>query len=84
VRSMVVEGERFEYRFGHQSVVIRNAAGKSVIVDYSYLTGRSWSTIERGQHKRTGDGMVKPGHVMRYIRRHILGIKLSGRPENAL
>ena len=71
-RTMQVDGRVWRYRFGRGNAVIRDDADKPSVVDYSALTGRAWTTIERGQWKKTGDGMVKPGHVLGWIRKHLL------------
>ena len=71
-RTMQVNGEEWRYRFGEGAAVIRVPNGKSVVVAYEDLTGQDASTIERGRHKRTTDGMVKPGHVRGWIRKHLL------------
>jgi hypothetical protein len=72
-RKMTVDGENWEFKIGRSNVHMRAPDGKGHVVNFSQLTGRSWDTLERGQHKRTTDGMVKPGHVrgwIQKIRRH--------------
>ncbi len=71
-RTIEVGGRSWRYRFGRGNVVIRSADGKSTVVRYEDLTGRSNDVIERGQWKKTIDGMVKPGHVCGRIRKHLL------------
>ena len=71
-RTMQVSGKKWRYRFGLGNAVIRGTDGKSTVVGYEDLTGRSSAVIERGQWKKTTDGMVKPGHVRGWIRKHLL------------
>jgi hypothetical protein len=68
-RTVVTRLGTFRYRFGVTSVVIV-IGDKKRVIDYSTLTGRSWDTLERGQHKRTSDGMVTPDDVREYIEQH--------------
>ena len=66
-RTMVVNGETWRYRIGKNYCNICAPNGKSFSVDLSRLTGRDWDTLERGQYKRTQDGMVYPSHIRDYI-----------------
>jgi len=69
----VKSGETWEFTTGKGNAVIKNPrTGKKTVVPYTTLTGRDSSDIERGQWKRTSDGMVKPGHVRAYIEKHLL------------
>lgn len=63
-RKIVVDGIEHTYRIGRSNAVVD---GKIVRLDK--LTGRDWATIERGQRKRTTDGMVTPADVERWIRK---------------
>lgn len=72
-RKIEVDGIVWEYRMGTGNAVIRSTKITPVfkfIVNYSTLTGRSWDIIERGQRKKTSDGMVTPKHIADYIRKH--------------
>ena len=71
-RIMQVNGEEWRYRFGRGNAVIRGTDGKNIVVTYEDLTGRSSNVLERGLWKKTTDGMVKPGHVRGWIRKHLL------------
>jgi hypothetical protein len=74
MRKIDVDGEEWEFSTGKGNAVIKNPrTGKKAIVDYSILTGRTWNVLERGQWKKTIDGMVTPGHVSGYIRKHLRG-----------
>jgi len=67
-RVIVIRDEKWICDFGRGAVGIRSPIdGHRTIVGYSELTGRSWNVLERGQWKKTRDGMVCPGHVRRYI-----------------
>lgn len=72
MRKVHVGGEVWEFQTGKGNAVIRNPrTGKKTIVDYAKLTGRDWNTIERGQWKRTTDGMVTPADVKAYIGKYL-------------
>lgn len=72
MRKVHVSGETWEFQTGKGCAVIRNPrTGKKTIVNYVKLTGRDWNTIERGQWKRTSDGMVTPADVKAYIEKHL-------------
>ncbi len=66
-RKMVIDEATWEYMFGTGNAVIKSPTGIKTVVNYSVLTGRSWDILERGQHKKTSDGMVKPKHIKAYI-----------------
>jgi hypothetical protein len=72
MRKVIVYGQAWEFSTGRFNAVIKNPhTKKKMIVDFAKLTGRSWDILERGQHKRTIDGMIKPGHVKAYIEKHL-------------
>lgn len=58
------------YRLGRGNAVITSPQGKKTRVRYETLTGRSPNTLERGQWKKTSDGMICPSHVKSYIASH--------------
>jgi hypothetical protein len=66
-RTFTVDGRKWTCEFGRGNVSIRAEDGHRVVVDYHKLTGRSWDVIERGQWKKTSDGMITPACVKRYI-----------------
>jgi hypothetical protein len=72
-----VGGKIWKYRVGRSNVVINSPEGKRITVNHSELTGRTWDTIERGQWKRTQDGMILPCHVKEYVERYI---SFDGKP----
>lgn len=67
-RAITVDGVRYEYTIGRGAVRITDVDGKSVAVDLTDATGRTWDVIERGQRKKTSDGMVTPSDIERTIR----------------
>lgn len=76
MRKLELDDETWEYMIGRSNVKIKSPrTGKSHIVDFSTITGRPWSTIERGQHKKTSDGMVGPGDVRLYIENTIMKVE---------
>ena len=68
LRKINVDGAVWEYRIGKGAAVLVAPDGKKAVVGLDKLTGRSWDTLERGQWKRTSDGMVTPKDVAAYIR----------------
>lgn len=71
-RIVNIDGQEWEVTIGKSNTKIRSPKNKSTIVDHSKLTGKPWSTIERGQWKRTSDGMITPKDVETYIRKYLL------------
>jgi hypothetical protein len=70
-RALDVDGKQWWFRVGHQAIEIWSPEGKRHLTNMSQVTGRDWNTIERGQWEKTMDGMVKPGHVLGYIRKEL-------------
>ncbi len=78
MRKVLVNGQAWEFSVGRFNAVIKNpSTKKKTIVDFSKLTGRTWDILERGQYRRTSDGMIKPGHVKAYIEEHLAEKPLS-------
>jgi hypothetical protein len=71
-RALDVDGQQWWFRVGHGAIEIWPPDGTKHVTDMCKVTGRDWDTIERGQWKKTEDGMVKPGHVRGYIRKELL------------
>lgn len=68
-RRIVIEGAEWRWKTGKGGMVkARGPSGESLVFSQPDL-GRSWDTFERGQHKRTGDGVITPGMVAEAIRR---------------
>lgn len=70
-RKIHIDEEVWEYQLGKGNAVIKSSDNKKTVVDYSKLTGRSWGIIERGQRKKTSDGMVTPKHIKEYIQKYL-------------
>ncbi len=70
-RKIHLDNEVWEYQIGRTNVVIKSPASKKIVVGFCKLTGRSWDIIERGQWKKTTDGMVTPKDVRIYIQKHL-------------
>jgi len=72
MRKVIAYGQSWEFSTGKFNVVIKNPrTDMKFIIDYSKLTGLSWETLERGQNKKTSDGMITPDHVKAYIEKHL-------------
>lgn len=67
-RKVIVSGQKYEYRVGKGTTVIRRE-DNSVLAKMAnhVLVGVDPDTYERGQHKRTSDGTVLPLHVQQFI-----------------
>lgn len=72
-RKIVVEEQEFRWRVGSGCTAVITDGNKSHSVDGPALTGRSWDTIERGQNKKTSDGMILPSHIAKWIAENLLG-----------
>lgn len=70
-RKLTIEDKVWEYQLGKGNAVIKSPDNKKTVVDYVKLTGRSWDTLERGQYKKTSDGMVTPQHIKSYIQTYL-------------
>lgn len=68
-RKLIVDGEAWSYYVGGTYTVLRAPDGKKKVVSSSTVTGRSPDTFDRGQWKKTSDGMVRPSDVVAYIRK---------------
>lgn len=68
-RRITVRGEVFTYTIGTGSVRITWPDGSSRAVLLTVVTGRSEDVLERGQWKKTSDGMVTPKDIAAYIER---------------
>jgi hypothetical protein len=72
-RTLTIGGLKWVCVFGKGAVSIRSATtGRRIVVSYQDLTGRSIDSIERGQWKKTSDGMVTPADVRAYIEKKLL------------
>jgi hypothetical protein len=63
-RLIIVKNCKYKWTCGKQFVVIYSEDNKGRMISAAKLTGRDF---ERGQHKKTQDGMVTPSDVEKYI-----------------
>ena len=70
-RKLAIGEAVWEYQLGKGNAVIKSPDNKKTVVAYTKLTGRSWDILERGQYKKTSDGMVTPKHIKDYIQKHL-------------
>jgi len=69
-RRVMMGEEEWGFRVGRGHAVILAPSGRRTPVTLSALTGRHPDVIEKGQWKRTSDGMVTPMHIKAYIQKH--------------
>lgn len=67
VRRIHIEGRVWEYSIGRGSAVIKSPDGKRSDVRLAAIKGGTPNDFERGQWKRTSDGMVTPSEVKVWI-----------------
>ncbi len=72
-RPLDVDGARWWYLIGRCWVPIWSPDGVKHVASITKVACRSFNTLERGQWKKTSDGMICPEHVRRYIRRFVTG-----------
>jgi hypothetical protein len=65
-RKIVVSGVEWKYHIGKISVVAR-CGDRKLVGKLPEVTGLDWDTIERGQWKRTTDGMITPKQIATWI-----------------
>jgi hypothetical protein len=68
MRKLLIDGRQVYYRVGSRWTKIRLPDGTSKNVSNCEILGVTPSTFERGQRKRTSDGMVTPAFVAGYAR----------------
>lgn len=68
-RNIHLDGKVYRYVVGKSYVAIRTPEGTKIVAFCSEVAGVTNDTFERGQWKRTSDGMVKPHHVKTYLER---------------
>ena len=68
LRKLQLESGCWRYCIGRSNAVLFPPDGsRKLVVPLNTLTGRSWHILERGQWKKTSDGMIGPGDVRRYL-----------------
>jgi hypothetical protein len=70
-RKITVDGIEYRYRIGKSYAVIQMPDGTSLRPRVSDLNGRSPYHYDEGQWDGTPDGMVTPGHICSWIRKHL-------------
>jgi len=70
-RVIVIEGETWYYQIGGYSCAFWGPDGKKHVGKADVVANRSWDVLERGQWKKTSDGMITPKDIRRYIQEHI-------------
>ena len=77
-RRVHVNGKVWIYRVGKGGgVVIYGPNDERISMYASWLKGQTPDLFERGQWKKTSDGMLKPRHVKRFIE---VGLSFGGAP----
>lgn len=76
-RKIVVDGLEYGWIYGGSGIVVWDADGKKHHGHVEAVTGCDWNAIERGQWKKTSDGMVTPYDVANWIRVHLQGKPLE-------
>jgi len=76
-RRITVAGVEYRYVVGTSFVKISGPA-LSRAVPLTEIKGLGWDVIERGRHKQTSDGMVRPLEVAAYIRTSLAPSELEG------
>lgn len=69
-RTLVTPQGEFEWRYGGRGVIVRQGDVKHN-VHVTEVTGLQWDDVERGQWKRTSDGMITPGQVRAWIDKNV-------------
>jgi hypothetical protein len=72
MRNLVFRGKTYQYRVGTGSTVIKFPDGTKAVVSNHDLKGVDPNTFERGQYKKTSDGMVLPSEIQNYIERLVM------------
>jgi len=63
-RKIKISGETWLWKAGEQNVSIKSPDGTGHAVPCHILKGQvNLDDFDRGKHKRTIDGMVKPGYI---------------------
>lgn len=79
-RSITVGERRYAYRVGRQTTEVRLDGAVKFRVDNHVLVGVTPDVFDRGQWKRTSDGMITPSMVAAEIRdREILALDEENR-----
>lgn len=72
VRKVHIGPEIWEYRIGKGYTSIFSPNGKKFLAKNWDIVGNTPDIFERGQYKKTDDGMVTPSLVKDYIQRKLI------------
>lgn len=71
-RKLIFENQTWRYYIGKINVAIKTPDGKKVVAKIWEVKGTTPDIVERGQWKKTFDGMIMPSDVRRFIEFSIL------------
>ncbi len=74
MRQIHINETTWQYQIGASTVKIRSPEGKCSFPGVNEVKGGG-ADVERGRHKGTSEGMVKPSDVRAYIETHLLLVK---------
>lgn len=77
-RITVLGPEDWQFRVFAGHTVIFDPRGTKYVVSSADMIGRTPSTFERGQYKKTSDGMVTPKYVAAFIQLIRTGATMTG------
>ncbi len=66
-RKLHIDGDKWTYKVGNSWVVIRGPNGERFQPSCCTIKGGSPHDYERGQWKRTSDGMILPSEVKAFV-----------------
>ena len=73
MRKLVIGRKVWEFQVGSSYTLIKPPGHtKKIKVSNSMVKGINWGAFERGQYKKTTDGMVTPGEVSAYIENNLI------------
>jgi hypothetical protein len=81
-RKIVVDDIAYTWEYGGPGVVVRDSAKGKWLAPVEEVTGIGLAAFERGQRKRTRDGMVTPFDVANWIRARVHGKPKLRRPPS--
>jgi len=66
-RPIAISEEVWYYQVGGCHCVFWNPQGKKFIEKTNIVAGRSFDVLEKGQWRKTSDGMITPKDISKYI-----------------
>lgn len=71
-RTVHIDGRAWRYRIRYSIKIIPpEGFGPPIITDICEVTGRTPNMVERGQWKKTRDGMCTPRHVKTWLQERL-------------